>query len=126
MFYQQTKYLIKTIRRTNYEKVLLVSTTRKIILKVEVTEWYKINLCKENWRKFNNSDTTNIFSSINIEHSSFAIKLANLLLENGIWCRVRFNDSYLVQLASYWLNGNIFVVPVLENNKHYLYFIVKY
>lgn len=108
------------------KKLLLSSTVRKIILKVEVTEWYKINLCRENWRKYNNSNTTNIFSSISIEDSSFAIKLANLLLENGIWCRVRFGDTYLVQLASYWRNGNIFVVPVLENEKHYLYFIVKY
>lgn len=66
------------------KKLLLTSTIRKIILKVEVTEWYKIHLCSENWRKYNNSDTTNIFSSISIEDSSFAIKLANLLLENGI------------------------------------------
>lgn len=106
------------------KKLLLSSTFRKIILKVEVAEWYKIHLCKEDWRKFNNSDTTNMFSSISIEDSSFSIKLANLLLENGIWCRVRFGDTYSVQLASYWRNGNIFVVPVLENEKHYLYFIV--
>lgn len=108
------------------KKLLLTSTIRKIILKVEVTEWYNINLCSENWRKYNNSDTTNIFPIISIADSSFAIKLANLLLENGIWCRVRFDDVYLVQLASYWINGNIFVVPVLENEKHYLYFIVKH
>lgn len=106
------------------KKALLSSTVRKIILKVEVAEWYKINLCRENWRKYNNSDTSNMFSSISIEDSSFAIKLANLLLENGIWCRVRFGDTYLVQLASYWRNGNILVVPVLENEKHYLYFVV--
>lgn len=108
------------------KKVLLASTTRKIILKVEVTEWYEINLFKENWRKYNNSDTTNMFSSISIEHSSFAIKLANLLLENGIWCRIRLDNAYFIQLASYWINGNIFVVPVFENEKHYLYFIVKH
>lgn len=106
------------------KKLLLTPTVRKIILKLEVAEWYKIHLCRENWRKYNNSDTTNIFSSISIEDSSFAIKLSNLLLENGIWCRVRFGDTYLVQLASYWKNGNIFVVPVLENEKNYLYFIV--
>ena len=109
------------------KKLLLTPTVRKIILKVEIAEWYKINLCRENWRKYNNSDTSNMFSSIilgNIEDSTFAIKLANLLLENGIWCRVRFDDTYLVQLASYWGNGNILVVPVLENEKHYLYFIV--
>ena len=108
------------------KKLLLTSTIRKIILKVEVTEWHNINLFRENWRKYNNSDTTNIFSSISIEDSSFAIKLANLLLENGIWCRVHLDSAYLVQLASYWRNGNIFVVPVLENEKHYLYFIVKH
>ena len=106
------------------KKALLTPTVRKIILKVEVAEWYKIHLCDEDWRKFDNSDTTNIFSSISIENSSFAIKLSNLLLENGIWCRVRFDDAYLVQLASYWTYGNIFVVPVLENEKNYLYFIV--
>lgn len=106
------------------KKLLLTPTVRKIILKVEVAEWYKIHLCRENWRKYNNSDTSNMFSSISIEHSTFAIKLANLLLENGIWCRVRFDDTYSVQLASYWINGNIFVVPVLENEKYYLYFIV--
>lgn len=106
------------------KKALLSSTVRKIILKVEVEEWYKINLCRENWRKYNNSDTSNMFSSMSIEDSSFAIKLSNLLLENGIWCRVRSDDTYLVQLASYWRNGNILVVPVLENEKHYLYFIV--
>lgn len=106
------------------KKLLLTPTISKIILKLEVAEWYKIHLFQENWRKYNNSDTTNMFSSMSVEHGTFAIKLANLLLENGIWCRVRFNDSYLIQLASYWLNGNIFVVPVLENNKHYLYFIV--
>ena len=108
------------------KKLLLTSTASKIILKLEIKEWYEINLYKENWRKFNNSDTTNMFSSMNIEHSSFAIKLANLLLENGIWCRVRFDNAYSVQLASYWMNGNIFVVPVLENKKHYLYFIVTH
>lgn len=108
------------------KKALLTPTVRKIILKVEVAEWYEINLCKEMWRKYNNSDTTNMFSSINIEHNDFAIKLSNLLLENGIWCRVRFNNLYSVQLASYWDNGNIFVVPIFENEKHYLYFIVKY
>ena len=96
------------------KKLLLTPTVRKIILKVEVTEWYKIHLCRENWRKYNNSDTSNMFSSMSIEDSTFAIKLANLLLENGIWCRVRFD----------WRNGNILVVPVLENEKHYLYFIV--
>ncbi len=106
------------------KKLLLTPTIRKIILKVEVAEWYKIHLCKEDWRKYNNSDTSNMFSSISIEDSSFAIKLANILLENGIWCRVRFDDTYLVQLASYWRNGNILVVPVLENEKYYLYFIV--
>ena len=106
------------------KKLLLTPTVRKIILKVEVTEWYKIHLCRENWRKYNNSDTSNMFSSMSIKDSTFARKLANLLLENGIWCRVRFDDGYLVQLASYLLNGNIFVVPVLENEKHYLYFIV--
>lgn len=106
------------------KKALLSSTVRKIILKVEVEKWYKINFCKDDWRKFDNSDTSNMFSSISIEDSSFAIKLANLLLENGIWCRVRFNDTYSVQLASYWKNGNIAVVPVLENEKNYLYFIV--
>ena len=109
------------------KKLLLTPTVRKIILKLEVTEWYKINLCRENWRKYNNSDTSNMFSSISsmsIEDSTFATKLANLLLENGIWCRVRFDDAYSVQLASYWNNGNILVVPVLENEKHYLYFIV--
>lgn len=108
------------------KKLLLSSTTRKIILKIEVEEWYKINLCKKDWRKFDNSDTSNMFSSMSIEDSSFAIKLSNLLLENGIWCRVRFYDTYSVQLASYWINGNIFVVPVLENEKHYLYFVVKH
>ena len=106
------------------KEVLLSSTFSKIILKVEVLEWCKIHLCMKNWRKYNNSDTSNMFSSMSIEDSTFAIKLANLLLENGIWCRVRFGDTYSVQLASYWLNGNIFVVPVLENEKHYLYFIV--
>lgn len=106
------------------KKALLTSTVRKIILKVEVEEWYKIHLCKENWRKYNNSDTSNMFSSMSIEDSSFAIKLANLLLENGIWCRVRFDNTYSVQLASYWNNGNIYIVPVLENEKNYLYFIV--
>ena len=106
------------------KKLLLTPTVRKIILKVEVAEWYKIHLCRENWRKYDNSNTTNIFSSMSIEDSSFAIKLANLLLENGIWCRVRYDDAYSVQLASYWRNGNIFVVPVLENEKHYFYFIV--
>lgn len=106
------------------KKALLSSTVRKIILKVEVEEWYKIHLCKEDWRKYNNSDTSNMFSSMSIEDSSFAIKLANLLLENGIWCRVRFDNAYSVQLASYWNNGNIYVVPVLENEKNYLYFIV--
>ena len=106
------------------KKLLLTPTIRQIILKVEVAEWYKIHLCRENWRKYNNSDTSNMFSSMNIEDSTFAIKLANLLLENGIWCRVRFDDTYSVQLASYWRNGNILVVPVLENEKHYLYFIV--
>ena len=106
------------------KEVLLSSTFSKIILKVEVLEWCKIHLCRENWRKYNNSDTSNMFSNMSIEDSTFAIKLANLLLENGIWCRVRFDDTYSVQLASYWLNGNIFVVPVLENEKHYLYFIV--
>lgn len=106
------------------KKALLLSTISKIILKVEVEEWYEIHLCKENWRKFDNSDTTNMFSSISSKNSSFVIKLANLLLENGIWCRVRFYDTYSVQLASDWDNGNIFVVPVLENEKHYLYFIV--
>lgn len=108
------------------KKSLLSSTIRKIILKVEVTEWNKINLYRENWRKYNNSDTSNIFSNMSIEDSTFAIKLANLLLENGIWCRVRFDDYYSVQLASYWRNGNILVVPVLENEKHYLYFVVKH
>lgn len=108
------------------ESVLLTSTFRKVILKVEVAEWYEIHLCKENWRKFNNSDTTNMFSSMSVEHGTFAIKLANLLLENGIWCRVRFDDAYSVQLASYWGQGNILVVPVLENDKRYLYFIVRY
>lgn len=108
------------------KKLLLTPTVRKIILKVEVTEWYKINLYKENWRKYNNSDTSNMFSSMSIEDSTFAIKLANLLLENGIWCRVRSDDTYLVQLASYWGNGNIVVVPVLENETHYLYFIVRH
>lgn len=106
------------------KKLLLTPTVRKIILKLEVAEWYEVHLCKENWRKFNNSDTTNMFSSMSIEHGTFAIKLANLLLENGIWCRVRFDDGYSVQLASYWRNSNILVVPVLENEKHYLYFIV--
>ena len=106
------------------KKLLLTSTVRKIILKVEVTEWYQIHLYEENWRKYNNSDTSNMFSSMSIEDSTFAIKLANLLLENGIWCRVHFDDTYSVQLASYWKNGNILVVPVLENEKHYLYFIV--
>lgn len=106
------------------KKLLLPSTISKIILKVEVEEWYKIYLCKENWRKFDNSDITNMFSSISSKDSSFVIKLANLLLENGIWCRVRFYDTYSVQLASDWDNGNIFVVPVLENEKNYLYFIV--
>ena len=90
------------------KKLLLLSTISKIILKVEVEEWYKINLCKDDWRKFDNSDTSNMFSSISIE------------------CRVRFNDTYSVQLASYWKNGNIAVVPVLENEKHYLYFVVKH
>lgn len=108
------------------KKLLLTPTVRKIILKLEVTEWHKINLYRENWRKFNNSDTTNMFSSMSIERSTFAIKLANLLLENGIWCRVRFDNAYLIQLASYWNNGNILVVPVFENEKHYLYFIVKH
>ena len=108
------------------KEVLLSSTFSKIILKVEVLEWYKIHLCRENWRKYNNSDTSNMFSSMSIEDSTFAIKLANLLLENGIWCRVRFDDTYSVQLASYWRNGNILVVPVLENEKHYLYFIVRH
>ena len=107
------------------KKLLLTPTVRKIILKVEVTEWYKIHLCRENWRKYNNSDTSNMFSSMNIEDSTFAIKLANLLLENGIWCRVRF-DGCSIQLASDLNNGNIFVVPVLENDKHYLYFIVRH
>ena len=106
------------------KKLLLTPTVRKIILKVEVAELYKIHLCREDWRKYNNSDTTNMFSSMSIEDNSFAIKLANLLLENGIYCRVRFDDTYSVQLASHWRNGNIFVVPVLENKKHYLYFIV--
>lgn len=106
------------------KKLLLTPTVRKIILKVEVEEWYKIHLCKEDWRKYNNSDTSNMFSSMSIEDSSFAIKLANLLLENGIWCRVRFDNAYSVQLASYLNNGNIYVVPVLENEKNYLYFIV--
>ena len=108
------------------KKLLLTPTVRKIILKVEVTEWYKIHLCSENWRKYNNSDTSNMFSSMSIEDSTFAIKLANLLLENGIWCRVHSDDTYLVQLASYWGNGNIVVVPVLENETHYLYFIVRH
>ena len=108
------------------KKLLLKSTVRKVILKVEVVEWYEIHLFKENWRKYNNSDTTNMFSNISINCSNFAIKLANLLLENGIWCRVRFDNAYSVQLASYWYNGNIFVVPVLENEKHYLYFIVEH
>ena len=106
------------------KKLLLTPTVRKIILKVEVAEFYKIRLCRENWHKYNNSDTSNMFSSISIEDSNFAIKLANLLLENGIWCRVRFNDAYSVQLASYWNNGNIFVVPILKNEKHYFYFSV--
>lgn len=108
------------------KKLLLTPTVRKIILKLEVAEWYKIHLCMEDWRKYNNSDTNNMFSSISIENSSFAIKLANLLLENGIWCRVRFYDFYSVQLASYWKDGNISVVPVFENEKHYLYFIVRH
>ena len=108
------------------KKLLLTPTVRKIILKVEVTEWHKIHLFMENWRKYNNSDTSNMFSSMSIEDSTFSIKLANLLLENGIWCRVRFDDAYSVQLASYWNNGNILVVPVLENEKHYLYFIVRH
>ena len=108
------------------KKVLVTSTIRKIILKVEVTELYKLNLYKEYWHKFDNSDTSNMFSSMIIEHSNFAIKLANLLLENGIWCRVNFYDAYSIELASYWNNGNIFVVPVLENEKHYLYFVVKH
>ena len=108
------------------KKLLLTPTVRKIILKVEVTEWHKIHLCRENWRKYNNSDTSNMFSNMSIEDSTFAIKLSNILLENGIWCRVRFDDGYSVQLASYWLNGNIFVVPVLENEKYYLYFIVRH
>ena len=108
------------------KKLLLTPTVRKIILKVEVTEWYKIHLCSENWRKYNNSDTSNMFSSMSIKDSTFAIKLANLLLKNGIWCRVRFDDAYSVQLASYLSNGNILVVPVLENEKHYLYFIVRH
>ena len=108
------------------KKLLLTPTVRKIILKVEVTEWYKIHLCMKNWREFNIYDTSNMFSSMSIEDSTFAIKLANLLLENGIWCRVRFDDTYSVQLASYWRNGNILVVPVLENEKHYLYFIVRH
>ena len=106
------------------KKLLLSSTIRKIILKVEVTEWYTITLYEEYWKKFDNSNTSNMFSSLIFKNSNFAIKLANLLLENGIWCRVRFNDAYSVQLASYWNYGNIFVVPVLENEKHYLYFIV--
>lgn len=108
------------------KKALLTPTFRKIILKVEVAEWYKIHLCQENWRKFDNSDTSNMFSDISIEDSSLAIKLANLLLENGIWCRVRFSNIYLVQLASYWRSGNIFVVPVLENEKHYFYFVITH
>ena len=108
------------------KKVLLSSTFRKVILKVEVLEWYQIHLYEEYWRKFNTYDTSNMLSSLSFEHSTFAIKLANLLLENGIWCRVRFDDACSIQLASYWLNGNIFVVPVLENEKHYLYFIVRH
>lgn len=106
------------------KKLLLTPTVRKIILKVEVIEWHKIHLFRENWRKYNNSDTSNMFSSMSIEDSTFAIKLANILLENGVWCRVRFDNTYSVQLASYWRDGNILVVPVLENEKHYLYFIV--
>lgn len=104
---------------------LLTSTFCKTLLKVEVTEYYEIHLCKDNWRKFDNSDRSNMFYNISIEHSTFAIKLANLLLENGIYCRVRFDKTYSVELASYWGQGNILVVPVLENEKHYLYFIVR-
>ena len=108
------------------KKILLSSTFHKVILKVEVLEWYQIHLYEEYWRKFNISDTSNMLSTLSFEYSNFAIKLANLLLENGIWCKISFNDVYSVQLASYWNNGNIFVVPVLENEKHYLYFVVKY
>ena len=57
------------------KKLLLTPTFRKIILKVEVTEWYQINLCRENWRKYNNSDTSNMFSSMSIEDSTFRYKV---------------------------------------------------
>ena len=108
------------------KKLLLTSTFSKIILKVEITEWYKINLGKEHWRKFNIYDISNMFSIINFGHGTFAIKLANILLEKGIYCRVLYDNTYSIQLASYWGMGNILFVPVLKNDKYYLYFIVHH
>lgn len=104
------------------KSVVLSSQFRRILLKVELPEWYNINIPKESWRKFDSSDISNMCYSISVYKQSFAIKLANVMLENGIFCRLE--DTTNLQLASYWGQGNILVVPVLENEKHYLYFIV--
>lgn len=106
-------------------EVFLSTQFRRTLLKVELPEWYNINVSKESWRKFDNSDTSNMYCSMSIHKQSFAIKLANVMLENGIFCRIIQEETTNLQLASYWGQGNILVVPVLDNNKHYLYFIVN-
>lgn len=107
-------------------EVFLTSQFRKTLLKVELHEWYNIVIPEEYWREFNNSDDSNMYFNIPISKQSFAIKLANVMLDNGIFCKIiQETETAYIQLASYWGQGNILVVPVLDNDKHYLYFIVK-
>lgn len=107
------------------EAILFKSDFVKTVLKIEVVEYYNF-FDKQYYKKFDNSDYTNMYYQIPYKRHQEAILLASVLLKNGIWCKV--TDCH-ISLGAAYNQGNILVMPIKEitefGEKYYLQFIVK-
>ena len=107
------------------EAIFFKSEFVKTILKIEVVGYYDF-FDKQYYKKFDNSDYTNMYYQIPYKYHQKAILLASLLLKNGILCKV--TDCH-ISLGAAYNQGNILVMPIKEitefGEKYYLQFIVK-